>query len=95
MNTTSMTFKKIIHQAIRESKLTLAQRTVLNAALLIPGKRRRLEEKILNEAKLQSIVYVTLAIDAEAQFDIDWEKVKKFIKDYLPTIINLLMLFLL
>jgi len=95
MNTESMTFRKTIHQAIRESKLTLAQRAVLNAALLLPGKRRRFEEKILTEAKLQSIVRTTLTMDADAQFDVDWEKVKKFIIDYLPVIINLLMLFLL
>lgn len=95
MNTESMTFRKIIHQAIRESKLTFGQRATLNAALLLPGKRRRLEDKILNEAKLQAVVPAVLTMDADAQIDIDWDKVKEFIMDYLPVIINLLMLFLL
>ena len=95
MNTESITFRKTIHQAIRESKLTFVQRVTLNAALLLPGKRRRLEEKILNEAKIQLIVPFTLSMDANSQLNIDWEKVKKFVIDYLPTIINLLILFLL
>ena len=95
MNVQTMTFRKAIHLAIREANLTSAQRVALNTALLLPGKRRRLENRILIEAKLQSIVYDSLAMDADAQLDIDWEKIKKFIKDYLPTIISLLMLFLL
>ena len=90
-----MTFRKIIKQAIKESNLTLMQRAMLNAALLIPGKRRKLEDKILNEAKIQLIVPFTLSMDANSQLNIDWEKVKKFVIDYLPTIINLLILFLL
>ena len=86
----NMTFRKAIHQAIRESDLKFRQRVLLNCALLLPGGRAKIEEHILAQAKTAEIVSDVLALDSEAQFEIDWDKVKEFIKTYLPILIAIL-----
>lgn len=90
-----MTFRRAIHEAIRESDLNIRQKLKLNVVLLIPGAKKKIEEHILNEAKNAQIVNDTLTLDSNAQLDIDWDKVKEFIKTYLPILIKLLIAILL
>ncbi len=90
-----MTFRQAIHQAIRESELTFLERRKLNIALRLPGSRKKIEEKILSEAIIAEVVYSTLTLDSETQLDIDWDKVKEFIKTYLPILITILITILL
>lgn len=89
------TFRKVIHEAIRESNLNLVQKTRLRVAMLLPSNRAKIEAKILEEAKKAKVVPEVLTLDSDTQLDIDWDKVKSFIKQYLPTLISLLIAILL
>lgn len=90
-----MTFRKSIRLAVRESNLTIGQRIRFNSALLIPGARNKIEQHILNKAIENSVVPDTLSLDTDSQVDIDWDKVKEFIKTYLPVLLKILFLIVL
>lgn len=67
----NMTFRKAIHQAIKESDLTISQRIKLNIVLLIPGSKNKIEQHILNKAVENNVVLNTLSLDIEPQVEID------------------------
>ncbi len=88
-------FRKAIQEAIRESDLNAIQKARLRIAMLSPKNKIKIENRLLEEAKKAQIVPEILSLDSDAQLDIDWDKVKSFIKQYLPTLLSLLIAILL
>lgn len=88
-----MNFRQAIKQAVKDSKLSYYQRAKLNAAMLIPSFKKKIEEKILAEAKIQNVVHDTLSLDDSGDFvgSINWDTVIDFIKNYLPVLIQILV----
>lgn len=88
-------FRKAIQEAIRESDLNAIQKARLRIAMLSPKNKIKIENRLLEEAKKAQIVPEILSLDSDTQLDIDWDKVKSFIKQYLPTLLSLLIAILL
>jgi len=88
-----MNFRQAVLQASKEANLHFGQRVKLRIILAVPAYRRKLEEKLLAKAVKLNVVPASTTLDSALPQEIDWEKVKEFIKEWLPIIIKVILVF--
>ncbi len=87
-----MNFRKAVREASREADLRFGQRLKLRIILMVPSYRQKLEDELLLKAIQHNAVPAATTLDGEVQ-DIDWNAVKEFIKEWLPVIIRIVLIF--
>ena len=87
-----MNFRKAVREASREVNLRFGQRLKLRVILMVPAYRQKLEDELLAKAIKHNAVPANATLDSETQ-DIDWGVVKDFIKEWLPVIIRIVLIF--
>lgn len=90
-DTAEMTFRQIIREAAKEANLNRRERIKLRMALLVCPER--LEQELFNQAQAEGFVPVGTTIDGNVGA-FDWAAFFEFIKEYLPTILQMIILFL-
>jgi len=89
-----MNFRQAVLEASKDAELNFGERVKLRIILAIPAYRKQLEEKMLAKAVELNAVPSNTTLDSAFPTQVDWEKIKEFIKEWLPTIIKLIMLFI-
>lgn len=84
-------FRTVIYEAVQDSTLNLRERVKLR--LIMRFRREELEEELFAQAQAEGIVPVSATIDGGLE-GIDWEGLAKFIKEVLPSILQIISLFI-
>jgi len=87
-----MNFQTAVREASHEADLRFGQRMKLRIILWVPAYREKLEEELLLKAIQHNAVPAATTLDGEIQ-ELDWEAVKDFIKEWLPVIIRIVLIF--
>jgi len=87
------TFRSAVGEAATEAKLSFGSRLKLGVIMSIPAYRSKLEEEMLKQAVSLNAVPNITALDDSLPMSIDWETLKSFIIEWLPTIIKLISVF--